>query len=662
MVDDDAWRPTRWLSRPALWTLLALLLLATPAAHLLDLALRVEVGTPSTVVGWSRAANLTAFLLLLLVWVWNARSRRRLVTVALAGVLWAATSQTTLLLLGVEVQAGGRLVAAGLLQAGVTLAFYRWRVGDDNLTPHRPNDVAALLAAAVVGALLSAPLSPHGRPPTDLLPAQWPIDLGLLVWVVLAGAWVFVGAACLTLLVQRRPRSEALPTRAADVYLLALAIGLAVGVENLFPEAPLSWAVLLPAVSVGLATGPWTSAALALGTTLLVLALGLREEAVLAYGAAGDPLTDQAVVRVLLLHALMVAFVLVALLLSLVRDQRAHLTREVRQRRQEALDQAGVMETLLESLDDALLLLDRQGGVRLHNRAARRLLGPQLETEAAKWLRRETTSARFSYSVHDPDHATRVVTVQLAPVQYAGSEGVMALARDVTSEHRRIEELASFAAVAAHDLKGPLTALEGWLEVAGDVVESDTPRARAALEHAWTAAHRMSTEIDDWLAYNVAREGQLSPEPVALTPELRDLAHAHPRAMFDFQTHDVVVADRTLLRHLLANLLGNAVKYTLPGEIPRVQVRSVREDRWVRIEVTDSGVGIPEGEETAVFEPFRRASTVSDHVDGSGLGLALCKQIVRRHGGTIAAAPNAGVGTTITFSLPAHPGARSALA
>ena len=101
------------------------------------------------------------------------------------------------------------------------------------------------------------------------------------------------------------------------------------------------------------------------------------------------------------------------------------------------------------------------------------------------------------------------------------------------------------------------------------------------------------------------------------------------------RTPDTVMVDPTLLRHLLANLIGNAVKYTQPGERPSVTVRSFSGgDRgWVRLYVVDAGIGIPEGEEVAIFEPFRRASTVVGTYEGSGLGLALCKRIVRRHGG-----------------------------
>jgi signal transduction histidine kinase len=353
----------------------------------------------------------------------------------------------------------------------------------------------------------------------------------------------------------------------------------------------------------------------------------------------------------------MAAFVFVVLLLSLVRDQRAHLAGEVVLRRQEALDQAGLLGTVFESINEALVLMDPEGVVQLHNAAAVDILGRErLTTEPGRWLRRMAEHATFTYSFNrdGTEEGIRILAVQLAPVQYAGSDSVVAIVRDVTSEQQRIEELASFAAVAAHDLKSPLAAVQGWMEVAEDALKADPDLAHEALQRGRHATDRMSGEIEDWLTYNVAREGVVQPEPIALQPCLDAIAASYPGVDFVVRTPDTVMVDPTLLRHLLTNLIGNAVKYTQPGERPAITVRSFSGgDRgWVRVYVVDAGIGIPEGEETAIFEPFRRASTVVGTYEGSGLGLALCKRIVRRHGGLITAARNEGPGTTITVTLP----------
>jgi signal transduction histidine kinase len=247
-----------------------------------------------------------------------------------------------------------------------------------------------------------------------------------------------------------------------------------------------------------------------------------------------------------------------------------------------------------------------------------------------------------------------VLSVRLAAVQYAGADSTVAIVRDVTSEQRRIEELASFAAVAAHDLKGPLTAVQGWIEVAEDTLGTDPGTALLALGRGRNATDRMSTEIEDWLAYNVAREGAVQPEPTPLQPFVEAIVGTMPTGPdFTVDAPDTVLADPTLLRHLVVNLISNAVKYTQPGQRPSVAVRSAAgTGGWVQIEVVDAGIGVPAGEETAIFEPFRRGTSVQGTYEGSGLGLALCKRIVRRHGGRITAHRNAGPGTTITVTLP----------
>ncbi len=625
----------------ALWVLCLVL---TPAALLLQHATTLD----GEGIGAIRAGTVVVFLWLVLAWLWpvpRLRNQVLVLTVTLAFVVQVVSTVA----LGSSWALAARVAVSSVLQAAVTLAIYRRAIGDDNLAPHRPRDIVALGLASIAGAVVVIPLGPG--PGIGLHSSAF----DLFWWTALSTAYVFVGAGCIMLLVQRHPRTEAIPTRLLDVYAQLLVTAICLGVVFTFDDLPLTWIVLLPAIWAGLTMGPWTSAAYALTGTLAVV---IAQAVPATY--RGHGVTDLS--SILLLDSLMTAFVFVVLLLSLVRDQRAHLANEVIERRQEAINQAGLLGTVFESINEALVLMDTAGTVQLHNAAAREVLGRErLSTEPARWLRRESEGPSFTYGFNrdGADDGVRMLSVQLAPVQYAGSDGVVAIVRDVTSEQRRLEELASFAAVAAHDLKAPLAAVQGWLEVADDMVETDPPAAREALERGFRATDRMTREIDDWLTYNVAREGALQPEPVALQPVLDSITANFPGVDFSVQAPDVVLADRTLLQHLLVNLVGNAVKYTPPGERPCVTVRSFSggERGWVRIYVVDAGIGIPPGEELTIFEPFRRASTVQDSYEGSGLGLALCKRIVRRHGGRISARHNEGPGTTISVTLPS--GARA---
>ena len=633
------WRPSRRLSDRATWTLWLVCLVATVGALVLQHVSTLQVDGISSI----QAVAAVAFLWLTLAWRWPDRAGRPLV-VAGTAVLVLVVTGVTYLLLGLDALVAARVAATVVLQAGVTLLVHRWRIGDDNFTPHRPSDLVDLFLASLVGALVVLPLGPA--------PGLWvtspPFDL--FWWAALSTAYVFVAGACVMILVSRSPRSEAIRTKLLDIYLTLVVTAVSLGVVLVYGEYPLSWIVLLPAVYAGMRLGPWISAAYSLTGTVAVVAALAVPAVTRSYAARDYP-------RLLLLDCLMTAFVFVVLLLSLVRDQRAYLATEVVRRRQEAIDQAGLLSTVFESISDALVLMDPDGVVKLHNGAAVELLGHDLlGSEPATWLarRRESSTFTYTYNRNASEETVRVLAVQLADVQYAGADGVVAIARDVTTEQRRIEELTSFAAVAAHDLKSPLAAVQGWMEVAEDALANDRSTASAALDRGRVAADRMSREIDDWLTYNVAREGAVQPEPVALQPVLDSIVATYPGGDFLVETPDTVRADPTLLRHLLVNLVGNAVKYTRVGDKPIVTIRSfaTKDRNWVRLYVVDAGIGIPEGQENTIFEPFRRGTGLDASYEGSGLGLALAKRIVRRHGGLISAERNEGPGSTFTVTLP----------
>ncbi len=114
-----------------------------------------------------------------------------------------------------------------------------------------------------------------------------------------------------------------------------------------------------------------------------------------------------------------------------------------------------------------------------------------------------------------------------------------------------------------------------------------------------------------------------------------------------------VYADAAMIRQLLDNLIGNAVKYVVPGEVARVTVTGRRVGDLVEVTVADEGIGIPADERDQIFEPFHRAHPRHGY-DGHGIGLSVCKRIVERHGGRIYARTTARrAGRRIVFSLPA---------
>jgi signal transduction histidine kinase len=263
------------------------------------------------------------------------------------------------------------------------------------------------------------------------------------------------------------------------------------------------------------------------------------------------------------------------------------------------------------------------------------------------------------------------VTSTAMPDEVDGVRYAVTVFHDVTAERRHRDELASFAGVVAHDLLNPLATVEGWTEALAEAF-ADDPGHPAAVEAAdgvvriRRAAVRMRILINDLLAYTTARDAALAPAVVDLDDMVADIsmirtdsavASGAPAPRFTIGDLGTVHADPTLVRQLLDNLIGNAIKYTAQDVTPHLTINTTSSDGTRRITITDNGIGIPAGQHTAVFDNFHRAHRGSAY-SGTGLGLGICQRIVHRHGGTITAADGPNGGTTITFTLPAAVDAR----
>lgn len=220
--------------------------------------------------------------------------------------------------------------------------------------------------------------------------------------------------------------------------------------------------------------------------------------------------------------------------------------------------------------------------------------------------------------------------------------------------------------MVAHDLKSPLTSVRGFAELIADALDSQpaaVDQARYSAAKVIAGAARMEKLIDELLDYTAARDATLRIAEVSLRAVVDDVVTARIDAPDEngcrpdifVGTLPAVLADPVLLRQVVDNLVGNAIKYTPPGRAPRIDITArAGQGGAVRIQIADRGIGIPDGEHAAVFGSFHRASNGAAH-PGTGLGLAICRRIVERHGGHIEAAPNPGGGTVFTFTIPAVP-------
>jgi signal transduction histidine kinase/type II secretory pathway pseudopilin PulG len=363
-------------------------------------------------------------------------------------------------------------------------------------------------------------------------------------------------------------------------------------------------------------------------------------------------------------------------------------TRELRAAEAESRRQAGLLRAIMDSIGDGVGVVDEHGAFLLHNPAAKELLGIDLDND-------DPDAWQEHYGLFRPDGRTPfplddlplmralaghssngvemivrnpqrpdglLISVDGRPLgDRAGQRGAVAVFHDITALRRYENDLAIFAGVVAHDLKAPLAVIRGHCEVADeDLARFDQAEAvRKTLGRVVRAVDRMAALIDTLLAYTTARDAPLKVIPVELAPLVDEVVHDRVSYLPADRQPDVYVgpmpavgADPAMLRHVLDNLIGNALKYVGPGATPRVDVTASPEPGGgVRIEVADRGIGIPEADKSEVFETFHRSTAAAGYA-GTGLGLAICKRIVERHGGAIGVADNPGGGTRFFFTLP----------
>ena len=229
-----------------------------------------------------------------------------------------------------------------------------------------------------------------------------------------------------------------------------------------------------------------------------------------------------------------------------------------------------------------------------------------------------------------------------------------ARARELT---RSNEELQQFAYVASHDLQEPLRMVSSYTQLLerryGEQLEGD---AKEFMHFIVDGAARMKQLIEDLLEYSRVgtrgREFETTESSAALAKALQNLRGAQQEAGAKVTHGDLprVLADPNQLVQLFQNLIGNAMKFRRPDEPPRIRVDcEVREEAWV-FTVKDNGIGLDTQYADRIFMMFQRLHAKGEY-PGTGIGLAICKKIVDRHGGRIWVDSQPGQGCTFGFTI-----------
>jgi two-component system phosphate regulon sensor histidine kinase PhoR len=329
-------------------------------------------------------------------------------------------------------------------------------------------------------------------------------------------------------------------------------------------------------------------------------------------------------------------------------------------------------DLVLSALDEGVVLMDDRGGVRYANPAAIRLLGRMAgdvplvaagtspDPFISPVVRRLVGRAFDVGSVQEQEleigQPPRTVLATAFP---AGGEGLVLLVlRDVT-EARKVDAIRrDFVAAASHELKTPVASIQAAAETLSHAMDEDPEAARRFVANLHRDSERLSRIVMDLLDLSRLESERPTLEDVRLDLLAREEIDRVGELTLEAGLNVEVSTDPVTVRGsrkdlalLLSNLLDNAVRYTHQGGTIRVHVAG--ENGPARVEVSDTGIGIPSRELPRIFERFYRVDRArSRETGGTGLGLAIVKHVAEQHGGRVEASSELGKGSTFVVTLP----------
>ena len=221
------------------------------------------------------------------------------------------------------------------------------------------------------------------------------------------------------------------------------------------------------------------------------------------------------------------------------------------------------------------------------------------------------------------------------------------------------DNMESFSYIVSHDLKAPLRSIDGFVKIlAEDYAKQLDDYGLELIDMIVANINRMNEFIKDILNYSKFNSNKLRITKLELIPIIREIwlsINDKPKkSKLDLPNQSLeVYGDSRLIHQVFQNLLTNSLKYVGKEDTPEIKVSFEQKEKFVKITLQDNGIGIPKGKEKEIFDIFRRMVSDDDY-EGSGVGLAIVKKVIDRHGGEIAVDTNYTNGAKFDFTLPSN--------
>jgi PAS domain S-box-containing protein len=268
------------------------------------------------------------------------------------------------------------------------------------------------------------------------------------------------------------------------------------------------------------------------------------------------------------------------------------------------------------------------------------------------------------------------VNLSISNIKFGNEWRFIAFINDVT-EKKELEELAirretelmqsqllderktNFLTVASHELKTPLTAIKGYSQIAHKVSEVNAyekvkPYLHKIDEHTNKITHLIAELLD--LSKIETGKLRLNKQPIEFGQLLNEIIDSSRQTV---QKHPIILVssvniiieiDSSRIEQVINNLISNAEKYSEPGSV--IEISSYIKEDFLIVQVTDNGIGLAKENLEIIFDRFFRVEEITNHINGFGIGLSICSEIVKQHNGHIWVESTLGEGSTFSFSLP----------